>query len=146
MIVRQILTGLLTSLVLTASTGATIHQMVCLHSGNTEYSLDHIDCCKDNNEQESVKRCCCEYFSITYQTDDLANTNSELNLNLVAIAASSSKIPEQLFFLKTKQFQTNTTYPHHTKSRFTRYFKVFYASDWKLTSFKLALNSIKTNS
>ena len=125
MIVRQILTGLLTSLVLTASTGATIHQMVCLHSGNTEYSFDHIDCCKDCNEQESVKRCCCEYFSITYQTDDLANTNSELNLNLVAIAASSNKIPEQLFFPKNQTIPNQYNLPPPHKEPIYKVFQSF---------------------
>ena len=106
MIVRQILIGLLTSLLLTASTEATIYQMVCLHSGNTEYSFDDIDCSKGNDEQESITRSCCEYFSITYQMDDLASTNSELRFNLVAIAASSNKIPEQ------KLFPENQTIPN----------------------------------
>ncbi|MDE0771707.1 MAG: hypothetical protein OSB25_05825 [Salibacteraceae bacterium] len=114
MIIRQILIGLLASIVLTASTGATIHQMVCLHSGNAEYSFNDIDCCKVNNEQESVARCCCEYFSITYQYADLANTNSEYNYNLVVLASSSSNLTEQQFFPKNQIIpnQYNLPPPH----------------------------------
>lgn len=71
MILRQILVSVLTLMMLVASTGATIHQMVCLHSGNSEYSFSDFDCCKSDRQSDNLKRTCCEYFSLKLKTENV---------------------------------------------------------------------------
>ncbi len=82
MIARQIFVSVLTMLMLLASTRASVHQMICLHSGNAEYSLTEIDCCKKDADSESLKRTCCEFFSFQYQTDDVLPTAAEKSFDI----------------------------------------------------------------
>ena len=125
MIVRQILVGLLASLMLAASTGATIHQMVCLHSGNTEYSFNDIDCCKGNNKGERIKPCCCEYFSITYQTDELANTTSEIQLNSIAVVDGNNEFSLQQLPPKSQPIPNEYNLPPPHKQPIYKKFQSF---------------------
>lgn len=100
MIVRQIFVGVLAWLMLIASSGATVHQMVCLHSGNAEYSFKDINCCTGDTEGDSIKRSCCEYFAITFQTDDLVNVNQELDPDYSTLGNISNQFGKQKYCVK----------------------------------------------
>lgn len=91
MIVRQIFVSVMMVLMLAASSKASIHQMVCLHSGNSEYSFSTIDCCSKDNNTETINRTCCEFFTIQFDTDEVTTTKKGESAKKIAVSPSPLK-------------------------------------------------------
>ena len=111
MIVKQILVSLLSMLMLVASTGATVHQMVCLHCGNAEYSFDAIECCTKDYEKETLKRTCCEFFSVQFKTDNLLNSVEKHDVQQAKSFATQFVVWSSLGSIKNQIIKTNFDIP-----------------------------------
>ncbi len=143
MIVKQLLIWITAGLMLIASTGATVHQMVCLHSGNAQYSLEQISCCINDANKETIKKTCCTFFSLKFQTDQVVSVSHEKDS--VDFLEGTVEVRTNSFwsFHEKSTLSCAPIYRRQTNSESTYSYRDFYARIPLLTEVTEFFNCIK---